>query len=152
MTGNTIMKKSIALFFSFFLTSCYFGMNESGGEIINDFYRASWDSDSWLSYSKDGSGIWDVDNIIISHNVFAVGDIDDFIIAKQHPCTNTPPHIQDYDNRRPDRTVTNYYIIDTRNDSYVVHSYKNEKDFNGARTIFKIPKNLPYKFYDKEID
>ena len=124
------MKLSITLFLCFFLTSCYFGSNESGREIINDCYLARWDNDTWISYSKDGDAIWDADNIIVGHNIFAVGDNDDFIIAKQHPCKNTLPHIQDYDSLSPDRNVTNYYIIDTRNDSYVVHRYNNKKDFN----------------------
>lgn len=152
MTRKTIMKTSIALLFCFFLTGCFFGANESGSEIINDCYLARWDSDTWISYSKDGDGIWDVENIIIGHNVFAVGDHDDFIIAKQHPCKNNLPHIQDYNNLMPDRTLTNYFIIDARNDSYLVHQYNNEKDFIEAKTQFGIPKNLPYKFYAEEID
>jgi hypothetical protein len=152
MPKNTIMKVSIALFLCFLLTGCFFGANESGKEIINDFYLASWDNDTWISYCKDGEGIWDADNILIGHNVFAVGDYDDFIIAKQHPCENALPHIQDYDNQKPNRNITNFYIIDSRNDSYVVHRYDNEKDFNEARTKFEIPIKLPYKFYSKEID
>ncbi|WP_209023998.1 DUF3997 domain-containing protein [Saonia flava] len=152
MTRNVFMKVSIALLSCFFLTSCYFGANESGGEIVNNVYSARWDDDSWISYSKNGDGIWDSENIIVSHHVFAIGDYDDFIIAKQHPCKNKQPHTTDFDDLKPDRDITIYIIIDTRNDSYVVHRYQNENDFNEAKTQFGIPVNLTYKFYAKEID
>jgi len=90
--------------------------------------------------------------MVVRHNVFAVGDYDDFIIAKQHPCKNNVPHIQDYDSLKPDKTITNYFIIDTRNHGYIVHRYENENDYNRARNLFGIPKDLPYKFYAEEID
>jgi hypothetical protein len=146
------MKVLFSLIVFFCLTGCYFGANESGEEIVNNCYLARWDYDAWISYSKDGDDIWDPDKIIVSHNVFAVADHDDFIVAKQHPCGNKLPHIQDYDSLTPDRTITNYIIIDTRHDTYVVHSYDNEKDYNEAKILFDIPKDLTYKFHAKEID
>jgi hypothetical protein len=146
------MKVLFALIFCVSLTSCYFGANESGEEIINDCYLAKWDYDTWISYSKNGDSIWDTDKIIVSHNVFAVGDYGEFIIAKQHPCKNKLTHIQDYGKLTPDKTITNYFIIDTRNDTFVVHRYDNEKDYNGARIIFGIPRDWPYKYYAGEID
>jgi len=117
------MRVSTAILFCFFLSSCYFGGNESSKEIINDCYLARWDSNTWISYSKDGKGVWDTENIIVGHNVFAVGDFGGFIIAKQHPCENQAPHIQDYDSLKPDLTITNYVIIDTRNESYEVQRF-----------------------------
>ena len=146
------MKNLIGGCLSFILTSCYFGMNEAGEEIVNNCYLVRWDSDTWISYSKSGDGIWDTENMIVGHNVFTLGDYDDFIFGMQHPCENKLPHVQDYDSLRPDRNVTNYFIIDSREDSCIVHIYHNEITFNDARTLFGIPSNLPYKFYASEID
>ena len=144
--------KSLGVFFCFSLTSCYFGANESGEEIINDFYLARWDQNTWISYSKDSDSIFEPKKIVIGHNVFAVGNNNDFIVAKQHPCENMKSHFMDYDSLKPNRTITNYIIIDTRNHGYKLHSYSSEKEFNNQRIQFGIPKSLPYQFYDKELE
>ena len=133
----------------FLLTSCYFGANESGYEIINDFYLVKWDNDTWISHSKDGDNIWNKENIIVSHNVFAINVVDDFIIIKQHPCENTLSHGQDFDDKEPNKAVINYFIIDSKNQTNKVNLYTNKRDFDNAKAKFKIPKNLPYKFYTK---
>jgi len=148
------MKMRIGFFLSFCISSCYFGANDSGVEIMNDFYLARWDENAWISYSKDRDDIWNPQNIIIGHNVFAVGNNDDFIIAKQHPCKKKHAHFQDLsdDSTKPDRTITRYLIIDTRNDSYIIHSYNTESEFDRAKMKFEIDKKLPYKFYAKEIE
>jgi len=146
------MKKLFGLFLIFCLTSCYFGANESESEIMKYFYLAHWDENTWIAYSKESDSILEPKKIIIGHNVFAVGNNDDFIIAKQHPCENTDRHYMDYDSLKPNKAITNYYIIDTRNDRYKLHFYDNEKDFNDERIRFGIPKSLPFKFYDKELE
>lgn len=119
---------------------------------MKDFYLAKWDENTWISYAKDGDSIYETEKIVIGHNVFAVGNHDDFIIGKQHPCENKEAHFMDYDSLKPNRAITNYFIIDTRNDNYRLHSFDNEKDFNNERTRFGIPKSLPYQFYDKNLE
>ena len=145
------MKVLFGLFICFCLSGCYFGANESGGEIINHFYLARWDENTWIAYSKNDDSIYEPNKIVIGHNVFAVGNNDDFIIVKQHPCENEDMHFMDYDSLQPNRAITNYFIIDTRN-NYKLHSFDNERDFNNQRIIFGIPKSLPYQFYDKELE
>jgi len=146
------MKKLFGLLLIFCLTSCYFGANESESKIMKDFYLASWDKTTWIAYSKDSDSILEPKKIIICHDVFAVGNNNDFIIAKQHPCENADRHYMDYDSFKPNKVITNYYIIDTRNDRYKLHCYDNERDFNEERIRFGIPKSMSFKFYDKELE
>lgn len=146
------MKKLFGLFFCFCLTGCYFGANESGEQIIKDFYLARWDENTWIAFSKDDDSIYEPEKIIIGHNVFAVGNNDDFIIVKQHPCENKEIHFMDFDSLKPNRAITNYFILDTRNDGCKLYRFNNEKDFNNERIRFGISKSLPYQFYDKELE
>jgi acetyltransferase-like isoleucine patch superfamily enzyme len=146
------MKKLTILLFCFCLTSCYFGQNESCEEIVKNFYLAKWDENTWISYSKDDNNIFDTEKIIIGHNVFAVGNNEDFIVGKQHPCANKDAHFMDYDSLKPNRAITNYFIIDTRNDNFKLHSFNNENDFDNWKNRLGIPKSLPYHFYDMDLE
>lgn len=146
----------IKIFFSLMpcscLTSCYFGANESGSKIMKDFYLVGWDDRDWIAYSSEDVDIYATEKIIIGHDVFAVGNNEDFIIVKQHPCENKDLHFMDFDSLKPNISITNYFIIDTRNDGYKLHQFDNEKDFNTAKTQFGIPKSLTYKFNDNKIE
>jgi hypothetical protein len=146
------IKKIFGLLFCVFLTGCYFGANESKQQIIKDFYLVSWDERDWIAYSADDKSIYVDEKIVIGHDVFAVGNNDDFIIVKQHPCENKELHFMDYDSLKPNKAITNYYIIDTRTENYKIHRFNNALDFNEGRTRLGIPKSLPYKFYDKLIE
>jgi hypothetical protein len=146
------MRKLIGLFFILFLTSCYFGANESESEIIKGFYLAKWDENTWIAYSKTGDSIYEPEKIIIGHNVFAVGNNEDFIIGKQHPCENNEAHFIDYDSLKPNRKITNFFIIDARNDIYKMHSFNKEKDFENEKARLGVPHSLAYKFYAKELE
>lgn len=147
-----IIKKIFGVLICFCISSCYFGANESSEEIINNFYLAKWDENTWISYSEKGDSIFEPEKIIIGHNVYAVGSFDDFIIAKQHPCENKEKHFMDYDSLKPIKKITNYIIIDTRNNGYKLYRFNNEKDFNIERTRFGITKSLEYQFYNKELE
>ncbi|OMP32854.1 DUF3997 domain-containing protein [Mangrovimonas sp. DI 80] len=136
------------------LTSCYFGANESGVHIIDDFYLIGWDQKDWqIVYSLDNK-IYDPEKIIVQHDVFAVGNNKDFIIAKQHPCENTSPHLIDFDNPKPNKTVTNYYIIKIMkgDNNYQIHKFKNENDFRKGKINLGVPNNLEYTFYDEKLE
>ena len=146
------MKKILGLFISLFLTSCYFGANESDSEITKGFYLAKWDDNTWIAYSKTGDSIFEPKKIIIGHNVFAVGNNDDFIIGKQHPCENKEAHFTDYDSLRPNRKITNFFIIDARNHTSKIHLFNKEKDFNIEKARLGVPQSLAYKFYAKELE
>jgi len=134
------MKPYFILFVCMFLTGCYFGANESGEEIMKGFYLAKWDENTWIAYSKNGGQIFDDEKIVISHNVFEVGNNDNFIIAKHHPCKNESLHYMDYDNLKPDEKMVNYLIIDTRNDDYKLYRFNSEKEFNDKKIEFGITK------------
>ena len=146
------MKKFFGLFFSLCLISCYFGANESNSEIMKGFYLAHWDKNTWIAYSKSSDSLYKPEKIIIGHNVFAVGNNEDFIIVKQHPCENEEAHFMDYDSLKPNRKITNFFIIDTRNRAYKVKRFDNEEDFEYEKYRLGIQKSLAYKFYDKEFE
>ncbi|MBE0391150.1 DUF3997 domain-containing protein [Flavobacterium sp. PL002] len=146
------MKKFSILVICLFLTSCRFGQNESCVEIEKNFYLVKWDDNSWISYTKDDDSIFNTENIVIGHNVFAVGNNKDFIVGKQHPCKNKEEHFIDFDSLIPNKEITNFFIIDIRNDDFKVHSFNNENDFDNCKNHFGIPKSLPYKFYDKYLE
>ncbi|GAA4049201.1 DUF3997 domain-containing protein [Flavobacterium chungnamense] len=146
------MKKLFYLSFCLCLISCYFGTNESTNEIKKGFYIAKWDENTWIACSKNGDSIYEPEKIVIGHNVFAVGHNEDFIIGKQHPCKNNEAHFMDYDSLKPNRKVTNFFIIDYRNDNYKMYSFNNERDFTIEKTRLGIPQNLSFQFYDKELE
>ena len=146
------MKKLTVLLFCLFLTSCYFGQNESSNEIIKDFHLARWDENTWISYTEDSDSIFEPEKIVVGHNVFAVGNNEEFIIGEQHPCENKEAHFIDNDSLKPNRKVINYFIIDTQRNDYRFHSFNNENDFNIEKTRLGIPKSLQYKFYDKNME
>ena len=136
------------------MTSCYFGANESGERIIRDFYLIGWDEKDWqIVYSEDNN-YHDERKIIIRHDVFAVGHNDNFIIVKQHPCSNSERHLVDYDSHRPNKEVTNYYIIDIRKNvnPYALHKFPNEKTFEEGRRLLGVEDDLTYKFYDSKLE
>lgn len=146
------MKKLFGILLCFYLTSCLFGANESSKKIIKDFYLAAWDERDWIAYSTDGNSIFENEKIIIGHDVFAVGNNDDFIIGKQHPCENKEKHFMDFDSLKPNKAIINYFIIDTRNNSYELKSFDNESDFYKERKRLGISENLAYKFHDTRIE
>lgn len=146
------MKKLTILLLCLFLTSCYFGQNESSDEIIKNFHLARWDENTWISYTEDNDSIFEDEKIVVGHNVFAIGNNENFIIGKQHPCENKNKHFIDYDSLKPNRKVINYFIIDNRNDTYKLYNFSTEKDFNIEKTRLGIPKSLPYQFYDKNLE
>lgn len=136
------------------LSSCYFGANESGGHIIQDFYLIGWDERDWqIVYSPNGE-IYDPEKIIIRHDVFAVGHNDDFIVAKQHPCQSVEPHLVHTDTLKPDKEITNYYIIDIRKgeDAYQVYQFNNEGAYNDKRITLGVPKDLTFTFNDEKLE
>ncbi len=148
------MKKNCAGAVLVILTGCYFGANESGGRIIDNFHLIGWDERDWqIVYSEDNK-IYHPEKIIIGHDVFAVGNNDDFIIVKQHPCDNPVPHLADFDTLRPDKEVTNYYIIDIRHgsQSYKLHKFADQEEFDEERRKLGVPMELTYKFYDAKLD
>ena len=146
------MKKLTILLLCLCLTSCYFGQNESSGEIIKNFHLARWDENTWISYTEDNDSIFEDEKIVVGHNVFAIGNNENFIIGKQHPCENKNKHFIDYDSLKPNRKVINYFIIDNRNNTYRLYNFSNEKDFNIEKTRLGIPKSLPYQFYDENLE
>lgn len=146
------MKKLTILSLCLCLTSCYFGQNESSNEIIKNFHLARWDENTWISFTEDNDSIFEDENIVVGHNVFAIGNDENFIIGKQHPCENKSKHFTDYDSLKPNKKVINYFIIDARNDNYRLHNFSNERDFIIEKTRLGIPKSLPYKFYDKNLE
>lgn len=146
------MKKLTVLLLCLSLISCYFGQNESSGEIIKNFHLASWDENTWISYTKNSDSIFETEKIVVGHNVFAVGNNEDFIIGMQHPCENKEKHFMDYDNLKPNEKIINYFIIDTRNNVSKLINFKNEKDFIIAKNRLRIPKNLKYEFYNKNLE
>ena len=147
------MRKILILLFLTSFTSCYFGANESGGKITNNFHLIGWDNEDWqIVYSETNNDIYNPEKIIIQHDVFAVGHNDNFIIVKQHPCENTEPHLIDFDSLRVNKNITNFYIIDIQNNHYQIHKYKNELKFKKGRIELGVPKDLEYKFYDKDLE
>ncbi|WP_053991556.1 DUF3997 domain-containing protein [Mangrovimonas sp. TPBH4] len=148
------MRKIVSLFLILItLTSCYFGANESGGKITDDFYLIGWDQRDWHIVYSLNDKIYEPEKIIVQHDVFAIGNNKDFIIAKQHPCANTLPHLIDFDSLKPNKTVTNYYIIKIMegNNNYELHKFGNENDFIKGRTNLGVPENLGYRFIDKNL-
>ncbi|MEL0456806.1 hypothetical protein WJN01_11235 [Flavobacteriaceae bacterium SZ-1-7] len=148
------MKKTSLILVLMTLTSCYFSTNESGGKIIDNFYLIGWDERDWQIVYSLNNKIYEPEKIIIQHDVFAVGHEKDFIIAKQHPCANTSPHLVDFDSLKPNIKITNYYIIKIMQgeNNYQLHKYKNEKDFIKGRMNLGVPENLEYKFYDEKLE
>lgn len=146
------MKQIFILLLCICLTSCYFGQNESSNEIIKDFHLARWDENTWISYTEDNDSIFEDEKIIVGHTVFAVGNNDNFIIGKQHPCENKNKHFIDYDSLTPNRKVINYFIIDSRVASYRLYNFSNEKDFIFKKKRLGIPESLSYQFYDKNLE
>lgn len=147
-----ISNKIYGLIFCIFLTSCYFGANESKVQIIKNFYLVSWDERDWIAYNTDDKSIYVDEKIVIGHDVFAIGNNDDFIIVKQHPCENKELHFMDYDSLKPNKAITNYYIIDIRAKNYKIHCFYNSLDFNKGRSRLGVPNSLRYKFYDNVIE
>lgn len=147
------MKKLFALLLLISFTSCYFGANESGGKITSNFYLIGWDEKDWQIVHSLDSEIYKPEKIIIGHDVFAVGHNKDFIIAKQHPCEGLEPHLIDLDSLKPNKTITNYYIIEVlKGEKYRLHKFNSEKEFKKNRVVLGVPKDLTYKFYDKELE
>ena len=139
-----------ALLFATLLTfsGCYFGMNEDSGKIVRDFYLISWDGKfHQISRSKNSSE-FNSENIIIRHDVFAVGHNKNFIIAAQHPCENRKHHLTDYSSEYTvNKEITNYYIIELLNgDDYVVNMFDNLAEYQQGRIDLKVPKDLKYLF------
>lgn len=120
--------------------------------IMKDFYLVGWDERDWIAYSTSDDSIYETEKIIIGHDVFAVGNNNDFIIVKQHPCENKDSHFMDYGSLKPNKAVIHYSIIDTRDDGYKLHRFDNEKDFDNGRSRLGVPKSLIYKFKDNEIE
>lgn len=119
---------------------------------MKDFHLVGWDERDWIAYSKDNDSIYETEKIIIAHDVIAVGNNDDFIIVKQHPCENKDKHFMDYDSLKPNSQITNYFIIDIRNDGHKLHRFDNIKDFNNERNRLGIPKSLTFTLNDNEIE
>jgi hypothetical protein len=144
--------RSILLLVCF--SSCYFGANESGGHIIQDFYLIGWDERDWqIVYSANGE-IYDPEKVIIRHDVFAVGHNDNFIVAKQHPCQNVEPHLMHRDTLKPDKAITNYYIIDIGkgNEAYQLYQFNDEQAYNDKRIALGVPKDLTFTFNDEKLE
>ncbi|MFT3946078.1 MAG: DUF3997 domain-containing protein [Agriterribacter sp.] len=147
------MKKLAVIFICFGLASCYFGANESGRRIANNFYLVGWDEENWkIVFSTNADNIYAPEKIIVNHDVFALGNNDNFIIAKQHPCENKKSHIIDLDSLKPNKEITNYYIIDIRDKVYKIYSFDNAKDFKEKRTDLRVPISLSYSFYDRKLE
>ena len=128
------------------LTGCYFGMNESWREISKGYYLMGWDDTNWkIVYNKDGKPDY-FEGVVVDMTVFADGHNDDFIIAKQHP--------QHADSLKPNRDITNYFIIDLRSpdNGSKTYSFDNEKDFNDKRLKLGVPKDLNFEFTDKRFE
>lgn len=148
------MRKLSLLLILMTFISCYFGANESGGKITDDFYLIGWDEKDWqIVYSLDNK-IYDPEKIIIQHDVFAVGHNKDFIIAKQHPCADNSPHLIDFDSLKPNKNITNHYIIKISKgeNNYQIHKFGNEKDFINGKKSLGVPKTLEFKFYDEKLE
>lgn len=142
------MRKALLLIAFISFSNCYFGANEDSGRIVRDFYLISWDEKfHQISRSKNSSE-FNSENIIIRHDVFAVGHNKYFIIAAQHPCEDKKPHLTDYYSEYTvNKEVTYYYIIELlRNDDYVVHMFDNLAEYEQGRIDLKVPKDLKYLF------
>jgi hypothetical protein len=53
---------------------------------------------------------------------------------------------------KPNRKITNFFIIDTRNETYKIHQFDKEVHFDNEKKRLGIPDSLPYKFYSKELE
>jgi len=94
------IRYSVALMTASLLSSC--GLFDSGVEWRGGPYALLWiDTPENISICRDlGSGSW---SGRIDSTVFAVGWDGRYLLPKQHP--------------NNDRSVTNYFIVDSRNDS-----------------------------------
>ncbi|MFM2283414.1 MAG: hypothetical protein RL222_918 [Bacteroidota bacterium] len=115
------MNKGTILLLSFFLlTSCAW-LDQSEHHLIIDNYEVGWndlESNRAITKSIDAcEGCYDV---IIDGYIFAVGNNDNYIIAKQHQAFDT--------------TITYYYIINLRinrkNNRNGIYGPINESEFN----------------------
>lgn len=79
-----ILGHLMILLFGIYCTSCYFGANDWYGHISKDFYKSCWDEHCKIMHSKGDTPSF-FDGIIVDKTVFAIGNNDQFIIAKQHP-------------------------------------------------------------------
>lgn len=147
--------KKIFLFLTLMTFSCcYFGMNESSGKIIRDFYLISWDENFWQISQAKNSSEFNPENIVIKHDVFGVGHNENFIIAIQHPCEKIQPHLKDYNTTlQPNKKVTNYYIIELlANEAYRINKFDSETKYLKARVKLGVPEDLEYQFYKESLE
>ena len=119
---NSILKTKNLIFIIGILTlnSCF--IFDSGSDKIIGKYEVLWiDTPNTRAvcerYSSTGS------TVLIPEYVFAVGHNSEFIIAKQHP-------INGFENGYEiDKSKTNYFIVDIRNEAKVVGPL-NKSDFS----------------------
>ncbi|MAQ75449.1 MAG: hypothetical protein CL613_03850 [Aquimarina sp.] len=129
-------KATIILGISFFiiLQSCYFGAGLVEKEITEDYIL-------FANSSLDEMSIWFKDEkhssrLIVPETVFAVGQNENYIIAKSHP-KNAETGV--------DKSVIYYHIIDTRkkgNEQYINLSIE---QFQSLKQNFKISNDLGFE-------
>ncbi|CAL2095710.1 protein of unknown function [Tenacibaculum sp. 190524A02b] len=148
------MKRTILLLIPITFFSCYFGANEYSGKITRDFYLIAWDDKFWQISRSNNNSEFNPENIIISHDVFAIGNTKNFIIAIQHPCKNEQNHLNDYfDDSKINKEITNYYIIELlKNEKYRINKFDNKTKYLVARTELGVPEDLDYKFYKETLE
>lgn len=104
--------------------SCgYGGFSDS---IIED-YEVTWDEDPHQQAICRKTSSTSC-SVIVAEYIFAVGHNEEFIIAKQHPTNRLEVNT----------TITNYYIIDIRNEDEEIYGPLQEAVFNASREKFGI--------------
>jgi hypothetical protein len=122
--------------------------------LIHDFYL------EWTYKPKTQAitiGSWNCgvggNEVITDEGIFAVGYDSSFIIAKQHPFK-----VDNKGESNPDRSTTNYYIIEIKNypNKWVTNDkvwiYDNLDSFIKAQQQFGVSNKLDFNIVTKELE
>jgi hypothetical protein len=130
----------MAIYWLIFLTSAgCFGLIDSSSDRIMGPYKVAWiDVYEQQFICEDREDYPTICQTLVPEYVFAVGHDENFIIAKQHPTSG-------FDNGfKIDSTVTNYYILDTREEieklSKKIIGPLTRKEFDEKRRQLRIEK------------
>lgn len=148
------MKKNILILILIIFSSCYFGANEYSGKITRDFYLTAWDQQFYQVSRSKNNDVFNSENVIITNEVFGVGNNDDFIIVAQHPSKRFESFIGDLENEYVvNKEITNYFIIELLdNNNFKIHKYTSKSEYLNGRIKLGVPEDLEYKFYNEVLE